>query len=248
MPLLSIAHVDKVYPRGVVANRDVSLTLEAGEIYGLLGPNGAGKTTLVSQILGLIQPTSGTIHIDDVDVTRNGRVARKECSYQPQTSAPIEGLTPREAIEIVGRIRGLSSSAARKRGRELMDALQIGEWADKQIPLSGGVGRLTSFCMAAVAPGRICILDEPTNDVDPLRRKLLWEQVRFLADQGSAVLLVTHNVLEAERSVDRLAIMQGGKLIAQGTPDALKKELGAASLEDVYARVVTPEAGIGVPA
>lgn len=221
-PLLSVRGVGKVYPRGLVANNDVSLDLGAGEIYGLLGPNGAGKTTLVSQILGLIQPTSGSIHIDGVDVTRNGRVARKACSYQPQTNAPIEGLTPREAVELVGRIRGASRVAARARGRRLMDALQISEWADKQIPLSGGVGRLTSFCMAAVAPGRICVLDEPTNDVDPLRRKLLWEQVRLLADSGSAVLLVTHNVLEAERSVDRLAIMVSGKVIAQGTPDSLK--------------------------
>ena len=225
--LLSVRDVSKVYPRGLIANEDVSLEIGAGEIFGLLGPNGAGKTTLVSQVLGLVEPTSGTIRIDGVDVTRKSRVARKACSYQPQTSAPIEGLTPSEAIEIVGRIRGVSRGDARQRGRQLMEALHITEWADKKIPLSGGVARLTSFCMAAVEPGRICVLDEPTNDVDPLRRKLLWEQVRLLADSGVAVLLVTHNVLEAENSVDRLAIMVGGKVIAQGTPDSLKVGLGA---------------------
>ena len=243
-PLLSIQGISKVYQRGIIANDDVSLELEAGEIYGLLGPNGAGKTTLVSQILGLIQPTSGSIHIDGLDVTRKSRVARKACSYQPQTNAPIEGLTPREAIELVGRIRGATRDDVRERAERLMDTLQILEWADKQIPLSGGVGRLTSFCMAAVAPGRICVLDEPTNDVDPLRRKLLWEQVRFLAEAGSAVLLVTHNVLEAERSVDRLGIMSGGRLVAQGTPDSLKARCRVVSLDDVYARVVDPD---GVP-
>ena len=242
-PLLEVENVRKVYPRGVVANDGVTLALQAGEIYGLLGPNGAGKTTLISQVLGLIQPTSGSIRIDGVDVTRNGRAARKACSYQPQSSAPIEGLTPSQAIEIVGCIRGLATKEARRRGRELMAAVDITEWADKHVPLSGGVGRLTSFCMAAVAPGRICVLDEPTNDVDPLRRKLLWEQVRLLAAEGSAVLLVTHNVLEAERSVDRLAIMVGGKLIAQGTQDSLKVGLGATgptTLEDVYAQLVAP--------
>ena len=242
-PLLSIEGVSKVYQRAVVANADVSLELEGGEIYGLLGPNGAGKTTLVSQILGLIQPTSGSICIDGGDVTRKGRIARKACSYQPQTNAPIEGLTPREAIELVGRIRGAPRDLVRERACELMDALQITEWADKHIPLSGGVGRLTSFCLAAVAPGRICVLDEPTNDVDPLRRKLLWDHVRSLADAGTAVLLVTHNVLEAGRSVDRLGIMVGGRLIAQGTPESLKSRLGVSSLDDVYAQVVGPSDG-----
>ncbi|HWC14239.1 MAG TPA: ABC transporter ATP-binding protein [Actinomycetota bacterium] len=238
--LLSIRGVSKIYQRGIVANDDVSLELEAGQIYGLLGPNGAGKTTLVSQILGLAQPTSGSIHVEGVDVTRKSVVARKACSYQPQTNAPIEGLTPREAIELVGRIRGATRVDVRRRAEELMDTLQIVEWADKQIPLSGGVGRLTSFCMAAVAPGRICVLDEPTNDVDPLRRKLLWKQVRFLADAGSAVLLVTHNVLEAERSVNRLGIMSGGRLVVQGTPESLMARFGVISLDDVYARVVGP--------
>src|SRR5205085_4301588 len=93
--------------------------------------------------------------------------------------------------------------------------------------LSGGVPRLTPFCLAAVVPGRVVILDEPTNDVDPLRRKLLWAQVRALADAGSAVLLVTHNVLEAERCVDRLAIIDHGRVAATGTPATLKGELGA---------------------
>ncbi|HWL65366.1 MAG TPA: ABC transporter ATP-binding protein [Actinomycetota bacterium] len=245
--LLEVESVTKVYPRGIVANDDVSLHIDAGEIYGLLGPNGAGKTTLVSQILGLIEPTSGSISIAGTDVTKKPKVARKACSYQPQTTASPEGLTPLQAVEIVGRIRGLGAGSARARGKELMDALDIRRWADKRIPLSGGVGRLTSFCMAAVAPGRIVVLDEPTNDVDPLRRKLLWEQVRLLAKRGSAVLLVTHNVLEAERSVDRLAIMVDGRLIAQGTLDSLKSGLGAlgsTSLEDVYARLVAPSMSV----
>ena len=240
--LLEVERVSKVYPRGVTANDDVSLQLDAGEIYGLLGPNGAGKTTLVSQILGLIQPTEGSIRIDGTDVTKQPKLARWACSYQPQTTASHEGLTPAQAVEIVGRVRGLSGQAAKERGLALMEALEIDEWAHKRIPLSGGVGRLTSFCMAAVAPGRIVVLDEPTNDVDPLRRKLLWEQVRLLAEGGSAVLLVTHNVLEAERSVDRLAIMMDGRLIAQGTQDSLKSRIGALLRMDLHL-----EPGVAVP-
>jgi ABC-2 type transport system ATP-binding protein len=193
----------------------------------LLGPNGAGKTTLIGQVLGLLRPTSGSIHIDGVDVVASPAVARQACSYQPQTSAPVEGVSPLQAVELVGRIRGGSRATVRARAAELLEALDLGEWQSSPRSLSGGVGRLVAFCMAAVVPGRVVILDEPTNDVDPLRRKLLWQQVRALADDGAAVLLVTHNVLEAERCVDRLAIIDHGRVQAMGSPATLKHELGA---------------------
>jgi ABC-2 type transport system ATP-binding protein len=136
-------------------------------------------------------------------------------------------LSPREAVELAGRLRGGERRAVLQRGEMLLDALELGEWTNKTTELSGGVARLVGFCMAAVVPGRIVILDEPTNDVDPLRRKLLWAQVRRLADDGAAVLLVTHNVLEAERCVDRLAIIDHGRVVAGGTPAELKAQLGA---------------------
>jgi ABC-2 type transport system ATP-binding protein len=169
-------------------------------------------------------PTSGSIRIAGRDVVADPGFARESCSYQPQSSVPIDGLTPMQAIEFSGRLRGGSKSFVRERARQLIDALALNEWERKAIPLSGGVMRLVSFCMAAAVPGRIVILDEPTNDVDPLRRKMLWQQVRQLADAGSAVLLVTHNVLEAERCVDSLAIIDGGKVVGSGTPAALKSD------------------------
>ena len=111
----------------------------------------------------------------------------------------------------------------RLREQALIRELRAEAWANKGgEALSGGVRRLVAFCMAAVVPGQVIILDEPTNDVDPLRRRLLWQQVRLLADRGSAVLLVSHNVLEAERSVDRLAIIDRGKVIGSGTPGSMK--------------------------
>lgn len=224
--LLEIANVDKTYPGGARANRDISLSIDAGEVFGLLGPNGAGKTTLVGQVLGSLVPTAGSITIEGVDVVRRPAFARQACSYQPQSSVPTDGLTPLQAIELAGRIRGGERRAVRSRARSLIRALELEEWAQGNVPLSGGVARLVAFCMAAVVAGRIVILDEPTNDVDPLRRKLLWQQVRGLADGGSAVLLVTHNVLEAERCVDRLAIVDHGRVLALGTPAALKADLG----------------------
>lgn len=223
MALLEIEHVSKAYRGGVLANDDISLSVEAGEVFGLLGPNGAGKTTLVSQIIGLLAPTSGMIRVAGVNTVKNPGFARQACSFQPQTQVPIEGMAPYQAIELAGRLRGGRADQVRARTQELIGNFELTAWSRKSNEaLSGGVRRLVAFCMAAVVPGQVVILDEPTNDVDPLRRRLLWQQVRLLADRGSAVLLVTHNVLEAERSVDRLAIIDRGKVMGSGTPGSMK--------------------------
>jgi ABC-2 type transport system ATP-binding protein len=227
MTVLSVEHVSKTYRGGVLANDDVTLEVAAGEVFGLLGPNGAGKTTLVNQVLALLVPDAGSIRIDDVDVVARPADARRLCSFQPQAAAPVDGLTARQAIEIVGAIRGGARAHLRARSSELLESLDLGEIANRAVPMSGGMARLTGFCMAAVVPGRVVVLDEPTNDVDPLRRRALWTQIRRLADDGAAVLLVTHNVLEAERCVDRLAIVAGGRVRAMGPPARLKAELGA---------------------
>lgn len=221
--LLRIDGLTKTYNHGIRANDGISLEVEEGEVFGLLGHNGAGKTTLVNQVVGLLRPDAGTIVLDGRDVVRDPSAARRSCALQPQAQVPITGLSPRQAIELIGRLRGGRQNEIRDRTMRLVDALDIGQWLDTSGErLSGGVKRLTSFCMAAVRPGRLVILDEPTNDVDPVRRRLLWEAVRALADEGVAVLLVTHNVLEAERSVARLAILDHGRVIAEGTPASLK--------------------------
>ncbi len=208
----------------LAANDDVTLRVEPGEVYGLLGPNGAGKSTLVRQTIGLLKPTSGTIFLGRYDLVADPDAARQLCSYLPQAQMPIEAFRVREAIELAGRIRGGHGAAVRERTAALIDALDLGEWQRTMgASLSGGVKRLVGFCMATVCPGRVVILDEPTNDVDPLRRRMLWEQIRTLGAHGCAVLLVTHNVLEAEKSVDRLAVIAGGKLVAEGTPSSLKE-------------------------
>jgi ABC-2 type transport system ATP-binding protein len=232
--LLEVEAVNKRYRRGGVhANEGISLSVEAGQVYGLLGHNGAGKSTLVNQIVGLIRPDSGSIRIDGRDAVADPGFARRVCSIQPQSQVPISGLTPRQAIEALGQLRGGRSEIVKSRRASLVEALDLGEWLDKDgARLSGGVKRLVSFCMAAVVPGRLVILDEPTNDVDPVRRRLLWAQVRQLAAEGAAVLLVTHNVLEAERSVDRLAILDHGRVLTEGTPADLRSGIsGSLRLE-----------------
>jgi ABC-2 type transport system ATP-binding protein len=222
--LLEVKNIRKIYKGKVKANDDISLEVGEGEVFGLLGPNGAGKTTLVNQIIGLAIPTSGSITISGVDVIANPDYARQACSFQAQVQAPISGLTALQAIELVGRIRGGKSVDVHRRAMELIERLELGEWQKTLgLTISGGVRRLVAFCMAAVVPGRLVILDEPTNDVDPLRRRAIWQEVQNLAKRGAAVLLVTHNILEAERVVDRLAIIDQGIVKGMGTPASLKQ-------------------------
>jgi ABC-2 type transport system ATP-binding protein len=233
---LRVTDVRKVYKGGVVANDGVSLTIERGEVFGLLGPNGAGKTTLVSQIIGLTKPASGTITLGEIDLVADPGAARQLCAYLPQGELPVESLKTGIAVELVGRMRGGDKRDVRRRTDQLYQKLQLEEWRNRiGQETSGGVRRLVGFMMTTVVPRPVVILDEPTNDIDPMRRRLLWEEIRAVANRGAAVLLVTHNVMEAERVVDRLAIIDEGRVIAQGTPASLKQTASEAlRLEVVF--------------
>ena len=220
VPALDVADVTKTFGgrRPLRANDGVSLTVPEGAVVGLLGHNGAGKTTLVNQVAGLLLPDSGSLRVVGHDVVAHPERTRREISVQAQANVPITGLTPRTAIELVGRIRGGARRDVALRTEGLIEALDLGQWASTPAhKVSGGVARLTAFAMTAVVPGRLVILDEPTNDVDPVRRRLLWTQIKALADDGAGVLLVTHNVREAEHAVDDLVILDRGRVIAHGT-------------------------------
>lgn len=229
--MLSIRGLHKTYRgrNGTHANDGIDLDVAPGTVVGLLGHNGAGKTTLVNQVVGIVRPDAGTIRVDGVDAIAHPERAREIVSVQAQANVPITGLTPRLAVELVGRIRGGELGAVRARTTELLEALDLMPWADTPSQkVSGGIARLTAFAMTTVVPGRLVVLDEPTNDVDPVRRRLLWTEIRRLADQGAAVLLVTHNVREAERVVDDLAVLDHGKVVARGTPADLAAEVAGA--------------------
>lgn len=224
--ILEVKGVTKVF-RGKgksknIANDNLTFTINEGEIFGLLGHNGAGKTTLVNQILGLITPDDGDIKLLGESVTASPARARSICSVQPQSQVPLGLLTPKQAVTLMGKMRA-GKNFDPKRVEELFEILDMGAWANTEgEKLSGGVRRLTAFCMAVVAPGELVILDEPTNDVDPVRRSYLWQVIRDLTRNGNAVILVTHNVLEAEKAVDRVAIMDKGKILTQGDPSEVK--------------------------
>lgn len=247
--ILRVRDLRKTFGRGarkVRANDGIDLQVAAGQVVGLLGHNGAGKSTLVNQVVGLLRPDSGSIKLVGVDAVARPEVARRLASVQAQANVPISGLTPRQAVELVGRIRGGAAPKVRARAADLLESLELQQWANTPAEkVSGGVARLTAFAMTAVMPGRLVVLDEPTNDVDPVRRRLLWNQIRRLADDGAAVLLVTHNVREAERVVDQLVILDRGKVLAGGSPGELTRTLdGALNLE----LELVPGARLGWPA
>lgn len=224
--VLQIEQLTRRYGR-VLANDRVSLTVRSGQVVGLLGHNGAGKTTLVSQVVGLLRPDSGSIRVGGVDAVVHPARARQRVALQPQSQAPLDGLTPRLAIQLAGRVRGLTPRDATATALALADELDIGPWLDRRaLPegggLSGGIRRLTAFAMAVAAPVPLVVLDEPTNDIDAARRRLLWDAVRTRADAGAGVLVVTHNVAEAERVVDDLVVLHHGRVVAQGSPAALR--------------------------
>lgn len=222
-PVLEISDVVKRYRNGTVANAGISLSLSPGEIYGLLGPNGAGKTTLVRQVLGVLRPTSGSIRLDGTDIVADPGFARRNIGFLPQGQFNLMSLHVRELIEYSGRLRGMSVGHARARAAELVDQLDLGEFQKTSMfASSGGVRRLAGFAAAIAAPARLLVLDEPTNDIDPIRRQLLWNAIGELGDAGATVLLVTHNLAEAERFIDRLAIIDGGRIVREGTPASLR--------------------------
>jgi ABC-2 type transport system ATP-binding protein len=244
--VLAFEDVTKRYRNGVLANDGITFAVEVGEVFGLLGHNGAGKTTLVNQVVGLLRPDAGSITVAGVDAVASPARARELCSLQAQTNAPLTGITPRKAIELVGRMRGGRPARVRARTDELLQRLRMEPWADRRAQgLSGGINRLVAFCMAIVEPGQLVVLDEPTNDVDPVRRRLLWREVRRLADAGCTVVLVTHNVTEAERAVDRIAILDEGRVVAMGTPASLKSDVAEEIRLEVVWEVFSE---VGVPA
>ncbi|MFD1735023.1 ABC transporter ATP-binding protein [Bacillus salitolerans] len=227
--ILTVKGLTKVFNgRGksqTIANDNLSFSIDEGEIFGLLGQNGAGKTTLVNQIVGLLTPDRGDIHLLGESILQTPARARSICSVQPQSQVPLGFLTPKHAVSHMGKMRA-GKYFNPKRMEELFEALDMGEWVNTEgVKLSGGARRLTAFCMAVIAPGQLVILDEPTNDVDPVRRRYLWQVIRDLTNDGTSVILVTHNVLEAEKAVDRVAIINKGKFLAQGTPSEIKSSV-----------------------
>ncbi|MFD4236170.1 ABC transporter ATP-binding protein/permease [Streptomyces sp. NPDC058542] len=230
---IEVRNLTRVFRTGgsgadVKANDDLTFSIPRGQVFGLLGANGAGKTTLVSQLLGLVRPTSGEIVVEGVDAVAHPDAVKAMTGFLPQTGLSMRLVEVRRALHYTGRLRGQSETDARRQTTELIEELGLGDVQDRYVDqLSGGMTRLVNFGMALMGRPKLLILDEPTNELDPHNRRLVWNMVsRRSAEDGTTVLLVTHNVLEAESAVDQVAVMNGGRITAMGTPGHLKEVLG----------------------
>lgn len=222
-----VEHLTKVYKgSNKKANDEISLSIQEGEIFGLLGPNGAGKSTLVNQMAGLVRPTSGSIRLFGMDVLKSPQLIPDYVALQAQSTLALKDLYPEEALFYTAQLQGMSSANARMRTKVLMQELGIDAFGKKRIALlSGGQQKLVSLAVTFVGDRPIQIFDEPTNNLDPEVRHRVWDKLLALNKEGKTIIVVTHNVIEAERVLQRVGIVNSGQLLAIGTPGTLKMKV-----------------------
>jgi ABC-2 type transport system ATP-binding protein len=209
----------------------VDLTIRSGSVYGLLGPNGAGKTTTIRVLTTLLKPTSGKAMVLGHDVIDDAALVRRKVSLTGQYASVDEDLTGHENLVLVSRLLGLSWREARRRATELLGAFGLSDAAGKQVrTYSGGMRRRIDIAASLVTRPEILFLDEPTSGLDPRSRNQVWDLVRQIAADGTTVLLTTQYLEEADRLAERLAVIDHGRVIAEGTSRDLKASIGTNTL------------------
>ncbi len=210
----------------VEAVKGVDMTVEEGEIFGFLGPNGAGKTTTMRILATLMQPSGGHATVAGYDLAREAGKVREKIGYVSQAGGVDVASTGRENLILQARLYRLDLPKAKARAAILIEALQLDSFADRPAKTySGGQKRRLDLALGMAHQPALLFLDEPTTGLDPQSRAHLWEEVRKLRDTGTTVFLTTHYLEEADALCDRLCIIDGGKIVAEGTPDALKKQV-----------------------
>ncbi len=236
---LEIDGLVKRYPTGTEALKGVSLEIAEGEFFGLLGPNGAGKSTLIHCATGLAQPTAGDIRVFGHDAVHHYAEARLAVGLAPQDLNLDHFLTAEETLDYHGGYFGMPRRERRERIAELLDAFSLtAKRDDRTRTLSGGMKRRLILARALMHRPRLLILDEPTAGVDVELRLELWHYVQRINAEGTTILLTTHYLEEAEQLCDRIAFINDGRIVAQGSSRELSDTYGVASLEDAYLELV----------
>ena len=218
----------------------ITFSVQPGEVFGFLGANGAGKTTAMRMLIGLLTPSSGEARVAGYDVYTEAEAIRRRIGYMSQRFSLYEDLTARENIQLYGGIYGLSDAQIRERTGRLLSRLGLEHAADdlvRSIPL--GWKQKLAFSVALLHQPAVVFLDEPTGGVDPITRRQFWQMIYETAAAGTTVLVTTHYMDEAEYC-DRISIMVDGRIGALGSPAELKRQYGAASVDEVFVRLARP--------
>ena len=230
-PAISVTGLVKSFG-DVRALDGVDLYVPPGSVLGLLGPNGAGKTTAVRVLTTLLKPDAGTVLVTGLDVVRDAAELRGRIGLAGQYAAVDENLTGLENLVMVGRLYGERRAEAKRRGQELLERFDLVEAADRVVKTySGGMRRRLDLAAALVARPPVLFLDEPTTGLDPRSRLEVWATIEGLVAEGTTVLLTTQYLDEADRLADLIAVIDRGRVIAEGTPDELKESVGGERLE-----------------
>jgi len=242
VPLAELLEVTQVYD-GRPALSHLSLEVRAGEVLGLLGPNGAGKTTAVRILCGLLVPTSGTARIDGHDVQSDPLAARRRLAFVPDGAPLYVNLSPRQHLELVGRLHGVEPSTLKAESERLIEALDLGERIDDPVgTFSHGMRQKTALACAILPRPALLVLDEPLSGLDAPTTAVVKEILRAWAAGGGAVLYTSHLLDVVERVCDRMAIVHQGELVALGTLDELRESSGQdGTLEQVFREVTRAE-------
>jgi len=238
-PALDIENLAKRYPTGVEALRGVSLRIETGELFGLLGPNGAGKSTMIHCTTGLAQPTGGEIRVFGHDAIDDYTEARQAVGLAPQEPNLDWFLTVEETLDYHAGYFGMPKRERRERTTELLETFSLTEKRDERTrTLSGGMKRRLILARAMMHRPRLLILDEPTAGVDVELRLELWHYVQRINEEGTTILLTTHYIEEAEQLCDRVAFINEGRIVGEGTSAELASQYEVDNLEDAYLALV----------
>mgnify|MGYP001274493112 CR=1 FL=1 len=210
----------------VEAVRGVDLRVAEGEIFGFLGPNGAGKTTTLRMLSTLLPPTSGSATVAGHDLLKDARGVRLEIGYVSQVGSTFPEVAGRDELVMQGRLYGMSAAAAAQRARDVLGTLELDDCADRPTKTySGGQKRRLDVGIGLMHKPRLLFLDEPTTGLDPQSRARMWDEVRRLRAAGTTVFLTTHYLEEADALCDRIAIIDHGTIVVEGTPDELKRQV-----------------------
>lgn len=238
-PLIRVKNLVKRFG-SFVANDHLSFEVQQGEIFGFLGANGAGKTTAIRILTGLSQPTSGEVMVAGFDARRDPESVKKNIGYMCQKFSLYDDLTVKENIMLYGGIYGMKSSLIKERSVQLLERLRFRDYGTSLISgLPLGLKQKLAFSVAVFHEPKIVFLDEPTGGVDPITRRDFWELIYETAARGITVFVTTHYMDEAEYC-DRISIMNEGRIVALDTPDALKRQYQASSVDEVFVKIARP--------